>query len=110
MLQLLAPITGETCEQGRRSDQVSTVPFFPAAALFDNVDVVANLQREVELLGGGEGSGGNGESDCMYLISIRTFHSPSARAGGAQQCRVAIAVVRERDTPEGRGLHGIAPK
>ena len=63
MLQLLAAIAGEACQQRRRGDQISSIPLISRAALFDDIDVVANLQGEIVLFTRSEGSSSNSKRD-----------------------------------------------
>lgn len=63
MFQLLASVAGQAGEQRWWRDQISAIPLIRRTALFDNVDVVANLQREVVGFGSAERIDGNGMSE-----------------------------------------------
>lgn len=43
MFELLASITREACEKCWRCNQIPAIPFVSYAALFDDINVVANL-------------------------------------------------------------------
>lgn len=68
MFELLPSITREACEERGRRDQVSAVPFVSDTSLFDNVNVVANLERKIELFSRSKGSRGDGERDLDPLL------------------------------------------